>query len=574
MSGAQATATGTLGATPLANLLVYSLDKVLTGTMVFEDPMGRKAAVLFRGGAPLKVKLPEAEHLLSELLVEMKEIDRATADDLWAVAARDSQPFGRVLLERTGVQEATLDEALTEQVYRKLETVALLDPATVYGYYDGVDFLESYGPAAGATADPLGAIWRVLRISANPATIDQTLTRLGAKDVRLHPRSRVGRFGFDAKERSILDVLRVKPQSLSALVGMGILPESQAKRVLYGLVVTRHIDLGTGLSPLGIEGSGSMGRPSIAPSLPPGPSPAPPAPSKPAASPSPPPSPEPPRAALKAPLAELAAEIEERLLAVGKQNYYEILGVDPTAAATSIQGAFFQLAKRFHPDRLPPELAASKDSAVRLFAKMTEAHQMLANEEQRREYDRLMKEGGASADEQAEVQRVLKAASAFQKAEVLARRGNLAEAEALAHEAVEGDPDQPEYVALYADLVSQKPERVQTGQYRDLVQMVNEAKKRQPNNQRIWLYRARVLKRAGEMNAAIAEFRAIVDKDVNNVEAAREVRLHQMRKGNAPEARDRTGKDTGRTKKDEKEKDEGKGASRDIGAMFGKLFKR
>jgi len=101
------------------------------------------------------------------------------------------------------------------------------------------------------------------------------------------------------------------------------------------------------------------------------------------------------------------------------------------------------------------------------------------------------------------------------------------------------------------------------------VKIVTEAKKRQPNNQRIWLYRARILKRSGDANAAYQEFRAVVEKDVNNVEAAREVRLHQMRKGGKttdPHKKDASGKSD--------KKDEGKGAGKDIGAMFGKFFKR
>jgi len=40
--------------------------------------------------------------------------------------------------------------------------------------------------------------------------------------------------------------------------------------------------------------------------------------------------------------------------------------------------------------------------------------------EHRKEYDRLTKDGGGSSDEQEEVQRVLRAANAFQKAEVMA----------------------------------------------------------------------------------------------------------------------------------------------------------
>jgi curved DNA-binding protein CbpA len=251
------------------------------------------------------------------------------------------------------------------------------------------------------------------------------------------------------------------------------------------------------------------------------------------------------------------------------QNHYEILGVDPKAPTPVIQTAFFQLAKRWHPDRLSPELGDLRDVAIRIFARMTEAHQVLSNDEHRRDYERLMREGGATDDEQAEVQRVLRAAAAFQKAEVTVRRGNLDEAEVHAQAAVENDPEQAEYVALYADILSQKPDRVRSGMFADVLKMVNDAKKKQPDNQRVLLYRARVLKRSGDLDGAYREFRSIVERDAHNVEAAREVRLHQMRKGkNTTDPRRKDGPPAPKGKTQEKS------ASKDIGAMFGKLFKR
>ena len=56
MSKPKATASGTLESTPLANLLVYALDKRLTGTMIFEPPGGGRSAVFFNEGAPAKAK--------------------------------------------------------------------------------------------------------------------------------------------------------------------------------------------------------------------------------------------------------------------------------------------------------------------------------------------------------------------------------------------------------------------------------------------------------------------------------------------------------------------------------------
>jgi curved DNA-binding protein CbpA len=255
---------------------------------------------------------------------------------------------------------------------------------------------------------------------------------------------------------------------------------------------------------------------------------------------------------------------------MGSSNYYEILGVDRSATTTVIQAAFFQLAKKWHPDRLPQALGSAREAATRIFSRMSEAHQVLTNDEQRVEYERLMREGGAAPDEQEMVQRVLRAATAFQKAEVFVRRNNFEEAEKCAALAVECDPEQAEYLALHADLLSMRPERATMG-YADLVKMVNQAKRQQPDNVKVRLYRARVLKRAGEVELAHREYRNIVEREPQNVEAAREVRLFEMRKGKAPA----TGRSSGEHRLGSKPKsDSPKSTPSDIGQLFGKFFKR
>jgi curved DNA-binding protein CbpA len=386
----------------------------------------------------------------------------------------------------------------------------------------------------------------------------------------LHSRSRVARFAFTPRERGIVDVLRAKPQSVPSLIASGILPEHELKKVIYALVITRHLDLGSGALPIGVDTQSimppievaSFERQSIAAEMRSKPAPARTASLPPAA-----------RAPALSPEVEaFRHEIRSRSEKIGAQNYYQILGVAQDAATGVIQGAFFQLAKQWHPDRLGPEFADLRDLAMRAFSRMSEAHQVLTNEEQRKEYERLMREGGAAPDEQEMVQKVLRAATAFQKAEVLVRRGNLEEAEKLAQLAVENDPDQPEYSALYADVLSQKPERTQSGNYADVIKMVNDARRAQPNNLKVRLYRARVLKRSGDHDAAHREFRSIVEQDAHNVEAAREVRLHEMRRGKTrnsdPRKLGADGRQTG-------PKGTGKGkGSPEAASLFGKLFKR
>jgi curved DNA-binding protein CbpA len=350
------------------------------------------------------------------------------------------------------------------------------------------------------------------------------------------------------------------------------LPEHELKKVIYALVITRHLDLGSGALPIGVD-TQSIAPPTEAASarqsLPPEVR------SKPAPARGPSLPPENRAPAMSPELQAFRQEVRDRSERIGSQNYYQILGIPRDAPTATIQGAFFQLAKQWHPDRLGADVADLRELAMRVFSRMSEAHQVLTNEEQRTEYERLMREGGAAPDEQEMVQKVLRAATAFQKAEVLVRRGNLEEAEKHAQLAVENDPDQPEYAALYADVLSQKPERTQSGNFTDVIKMVNDARRAQPDNLKVRLYRARVLKRSGDADAAHREFRSIVEQDSHNVEAAREVRLHEMRRGKRSTDPRKLGADGRQTGRQTGPKGTGKGkGSPEAAGLFGKLFKR
>jgi hypothetical protein len=63
-------------------------------------------------------------------------------------------------------------------------------------------------------------------------------------------------------------------------------------------------------------------------------------------------------------------------------NYYERLGVPPSASQTDIERAFRRLAKQTHPDRNPDDPQAN----VR-FRRVRQAHEVLSNPERRATYD-------------------------------------------------------------------------------------------------------------------------------------------------------------------------------------------
>jgi len=531
MTEAAPTAQGSLEATPLGHLLVYGLDRMLTGTLVLEEPTGKRHAIYFDGGGPSKAKIQDPVLFLGRVLVEQKAISEEIYDHTLKLATEAGQLHGQVLLEQGHIDEHALREGLREQLSRQVLWMFSLPPDTLFGYYDRHNFLERWG-GDGVRAKPLSLIWRGVREYAHAGHMAEVLQRFGDQLILLHVDAPIRRFRFDQREQSIIDVLRAKPQPLSELLGRGLADPAYVRRLVYAMLITRQLESGIpGVEPIGVDEAPSSSRIPVAAAVPfppsHAPSPAAPAARHPSGSmSSQPPAPSPPPKPVESPeQAAFKAEIRERA-ADGNADYYELLGVAADAIPSVIQAAFFQLAKKWHPDRLGPDLADVRDLATKVFARMSEAHQILADATRRKEYDELRKDGGGSAEEQEQVQRVLRAATAFQKAEVLMKRNNALGALEEARKAVELDPSQADYIALLAWVESTQL----NANLEEILARIEKAQRLEPNNTRIRWYRGSILKRLGKNGKAVGDFRFIVENDPRHLDAQREIRLYEMRK--------------------------------------------
>jgi DnaJ-domain-containing protein 1 len=225
-------------------------------------------------------------------------------------------------------------------------------------------------------------------------------------------------------------------------------------------------------------------------------------------------------------------EIAARFAAVDTASLWEVLGVPVDAPVDAVRAAYFQLAKAWHPDRVPPELADLRPQVVKIFARMNEAYATLADERKRAEYKEQIAARGAAggADEQAIVQRVLEASLAFQKAEIFFKRGDLAQAEPLLLRALELDDTQADYVALLAWVQATKPGAPTTPEATQThLRALDKAIALGPRCERAYFYRGMLRKRLGEGAKALIDFRTVCELNPRNVDAQREVRLLEMR---------------------------------------------
>ena len=252
--------------------------------------------------------------------------------------------------------------------------------------------------------------------------------------------------------------------------------------------------------------------------------------------------------------------IVDKAAAIGSSNYFEILGVHQMATQEGDPGGLRLARQDLHPDRLPAILADVRSECSKVFSHIGEAHATLIDPKRRAEYMHLLREGGATPDDQEKMAILLGAATDFQKAEHFLKRGENKRAEELVRKALAADPEQPEYLAALAWLESMKVENQNEDSTMKCIGMLNEALKRNPKFEKAVFYRAMLYKRLGRDRDAMNDFRLSVDLNPRNIDSAREIRLHNMRRDSrAPGGRNST-----------KPPPPGAAAAQ----LFGKLFKK
>ena len=218
-------------------------------------------------------------------------------------------------------------------------------------------------------------------------------------------------------------------------------------------------------------------------------------------------------------------------------TYFQVLGVQEDATDEAIQSAYFTLVKAWHPDRLPADVKEMKAEVAKVFGRISEAYQTLADAKARAEYLQVVKSGGGTARDREMVERVVDSALLFQKGEVMFKRGSFGNAEALVLQAVNADPEQPEYRALLAWIQAHRigdpaplEERQRTNHFQAQIQLLDQVLRQEANYERAIFYRAVLLRRSGFYEKAIRDFRKAAHLNPHNIDAAREVRLYDRRK--------------------------------------------
>jgi curved DNA-binding protein CbpA len=204
-------------------------------------------------------------------------------------------------------------------------------------------------------------------------------------------------------------------------------------------------------------------------------------------------------------------------------TYYQILNLPRTATEEEIKKAYFNFARRFHPDRFDRKVqAAHRDLIDEVFDAITNAYRTLINREKRRAYD----SGPGGRGE--EPQDTLKAADTkFRQGKTLYTQERYDDAVSLLEEAVRLRKNKGDFYLLLAMAESKIPAYRQKAEG-DFLKAIG----LEPWNPEAYVGLGYLYKNEGLMTKAARQFKKAVEADPDHRLALQELQL--INKGTRP----------------------------------------
>lgn len=427
-----------------------------------------------------------------------------------------------------------------------------------YAFYEG-NLLGSADNRLSERIEPLSLIAESLRNDdARDDVVASVLGAIGDAQLRMSANVDFKRYDLTAQERGLVDLLMAEPASINDIVALSSLEQMQALRLVYLLLISKAI------APYDPAHGGAQ---MSAPPPPPEPdaadmeaaqleAPAAAQPTHPAVIPDddapathvmvipgddPQPVTDAGRVGLQSippPPDDIDKELRlrwQKIVTKGKlidnQNYFEMLELRKDTSGSDAKAKFLKLAKEWHPDRLPKELESLKASVQIIFGYMSEANTCLSNEEERLEYLKSVREGGGTPAAERLMERILDSAMQYERVMVFERKHEYDKALEVLKRILANTTDEPDYHAMHGWLLMQMfPNKPGVdAPFEEMLACFERAIELHVDHERAHQYKGQVLRRLGRGGEALTEFKKVVRLNPKNVEAAREVRIANMR---------------------------------------------
>ncbi|MFY0564350.1 J domain-containing protein [Archangium lansingense] len=221
-------------------------------------------------------------------------------------------------------------------------------------------------------------------------------------------------------------------------------------------------------------------------------------------------------------LRELAEKLKE-------QNHFERLGLGADTNGPAVKIAYFKMAKQYHPDTLPPGAPPELEKLkADIFAYIGDAYRTLSDDKGRAAYLEDLKTGG-SQPAQVDVEAILKSEELFRKAGHYIKARKFADAAKLLDEAIQLNPEEPEFYAWrgYARFFTFEDKKAgYTEAYRDIQACLKQNEKVASAHYFLGV----IAKLCGDNSGALKHFQKTVEIQPNHIDAQREIRMAAQKK--------------------------------------------
>ncbi|HEU4538764.1 MAG TPA: DUF4388 domain-containing protein, partial [Polyangiaceae bacterium] len=234
------TATGDLGRTPFAHLLVYCLDREMTGTLVLQAESARHALYVERG-VPAKARSGETGALIGQILVDIDAVDESMVRHALEVARRQRVPLGEALIGEGVLDRPTLRDALRVQLRRRVVQFARLPAHTAFAFYEHFNLLSGWGGPETTPVEPLALVLGSVRALPDRERWAAVLGPLQGRSLGLHPSTDASRFFPTDRDRLVVDALRAGGATIAGLEASRLASRDDLYAFLYALAITRHL---------------------------------------------------------------------------------------------------------------------------------------------------------------------------------------------------------------------------------------------------------------------------------------------------------------------------------------------
>lgn len=217
--------------------------------------------------------------------------------------------------------------------------------------------------------------------------------------------------------------------------------------------------------------------------------------------------------------------VEDKLKAIEKANYYQILGIEKGADGDAIRKAYYAQSRTYHPDRVAgTPLEHLKGDLDEIFSKLNEAYSTLSNAETKAEYDERLENPEAFELEE----RAPKAAQAevfFSKANVYIKKKDFAAAEEELQWACKLLEDEGDYQVALAWAIYNNPQRGAEEKFQKAIFHLENANScGNADKVKMRWYWAQIYKQEGDLKNALEQIKLLLKVNPRHVEATRELR--------------------------------------------------